>query len=82
VTSIFKRAEGAIIHAWLEIYLKKKGLPMSSPLLQELITGLTTYFTTGDSGPMNLPLPVETVDIGPAQVTATTTEVIQIKKKP
>jgi hypothetical protein len=80
--NIFKRAEWGVIHLWLEAYLKKKGLPMASPLLQAIINGVTTFLTTGDSGPINIPPLTEVVDIGPAEVTSTTTEVLQIKKKP
>jgi hypothetical protein len=54
--NIFQRAEGVLIHEWLELYFQRKlgSKPMASPLVQELIGFVTSVLSTG-SGTMTLP---------------------------
>jgi hypothetical protein len=72
VTSIFQRAEGAIIHAWLELYLQKRlgKQAMASPIVQELIGFVTSLLSTGSA---TMTLPGVTEDVAGYAVTETVT---------
>jgi len=77
--NVFERLKYELIKAVIIRKLKAKGIPVASPLVQQVIAFVTSVLSTGDGvlGPVSVS---ESVDIAGQHYTITESATVEMKK--